>query len=122
MAGLPTELTEEDEEAKRTQLAIQQAKPEFAGLKEKIQVIASALEEQAAIQAIKAELVFIQRVVSDEWWEEVTVTMLETVGRKLRVLVKLIPKGQKKIVYSNFEDQIGESAVIALPQVTAAQS
>ena len=45
--------------------------------------------------------------------------MLETVRRKLRALVKLILKGQKRIVYSNFEDEIGESAVIDLPQVTA---
>jgi len=49
----------------------------------------------------------------------VTVPMLETVRRKLRNLVKLIPKGQKKVVYSNFEDEIGESTVIDLPQVTA---
>ena len=55
VAGLPTELADEDEEAKRfdmlllrTQLAILQAKPDFASLKEKIQTIASKLEEQSA--------------------------------------------------------------------------
>ena len=126
VAGLPTELLDEDEEAKRfdmlvlrAQLAILQAKPDFASLKEKIQAIASALEEQAAIPAIKAEMVFIQEVASDDWWEDVTVPMLETARRKLRALVKLIPKGQKKIVYTNFEDEIGEAATIDLPQVTA---
>lgn len=126
VADLPTELTDEDEEAKRfdmlvlrTQLAILQAKPDFASLKEKIQAIASALEEQAAIPAIKAEMVFIQEVASDDWWEDVTVPMLETARRKLRALVKLIPKGQKKIVYTNFEDEIGGGTTIDLPQVTA---
>jgi type I restriction enzyme R subunit len=34
-------------------------------------------------------------------------------------LVKLIPKGQKKIVYTNFEDALGDATTIALPQVTA---
>lgn len=126
VADLPTELTDEDEEAKRfdmlvlrTQLAILQAKPDFASLKEKIQSIASALEEQAAIPAIKAEMVFIQEVASDDWWEDVTVPMLETARRKLRALVKLIPKGQKKIVYTNFEDEIGDGTTVNLPQVTA---
>jgi type I restriction enzyme R subunit len=126
VAGLPTELPDEDEEAKRfdmlvlrAQLAILQAKPDFASLKDKIQAIASALEEQSAIPAIKAEMVFIQSVASDEWWEDVTVQMLETARRKLRALVKLLPKGQTIVVYTNFEDELGESATIELPQVTA---
>ncbi len=126
VAGLPSELTDEDEEAKRfdllalrIQLALLRALPEFATLKERIQTIASALEEQAAIPAIKAEMVLIQSVISDEWWEGVTVPMLELVRRRLRALVKLIPKGQKKIVYTNFEDELGEGTTIDLPQVTA---
>lgn len=125
VAGLPTELTDEDEEAKRfdmlvlrTQLSVLQAKPDFMSLKEKIQAIASALEEQSAIPSIKAAMVFIQAVSGDEWWEDVTVPMLETARRKLRLLVKLIPKGQKKIVYTNFEDTIGEPVPIPLPGVT----
>jgi len=63
--------------------------------------------------------VFIQAVANDDWWVDVTVPMLETARRKLRALVKLIPKGQKKIVYTSFEDEIGEGATIDLPQVTA---
>jgi len=126
VAGLPSELTDEDEEAKRfdmlvlrAQLGILQAQPGFLGLKEKIQAIASALEELIDIPAIKAEWVLIQAVVSDEWWVDVTAPMLETVRRKLRALIKLIPKGQKHIVYANFEDEIGEGQTIELPQVTA---
>jgi type I restriction enzyme R subunit len=126
VAGLPTELTDDDEEAKRfdllmlrTQLAILQAKPDYESLKEKIQAIASALEEQSAIPAIKAAMVFIQSVAGEEWWQDVTVPMLETARRKLRLLVKLIPKGQKNIVYTNFEDELGEATTVHLPQVTA---
>ncbi|SPA10657.1 Type III restriction protein res subunit [Cupriavidus taiwanensis] len=126
VADLPSAVTDEDEEAKRfdmlvlrTQLAILQAKPDFASLREKIQRIAIELEGQITIPAIKAEIVLIQAVTSDEWWEGVTVPMLETVRRRLRALIKLIPKGQKKIVYTDFEDELGESSVIDLPQVTA---
>ena len=126
VAGLPTELPDDDEEAKRfdmlvlrTQLSILQAKPDFASLKDKIQIIAAALEEQAAIPAIQAEMVLIQSLSSDEWWEGVTVPMLETVRKRLRLLIKLIPKGQKKIVYTDFEDELGEMTTIDLPKVTS---
>ena len=122
VAGLPTELTDEDEEAKRFDLLVLQAGADFASLKDKIQAIASALEEQMAIPAIKAEVVFIQAVAGDEWWEDVTVPMLETARRRLRALVKLIPKGQKKIVYTDFEDELGELMPVELPQVTAGLS
>lgn len=45
--------------------------------------------------------------------------MLETVRRRLRALIKLLPKGQKKVVYTDFEDELGEAVRIDLPQVTS---
>lgn len=124
IAGLPSELTDEDEEAKRfdmlvirAQLSILQAKPDFANIREKIQAIASALESQEAIPAIRAQMVLIQSVVSDEWWEDVTVPMLEIVRRRLRALVKLIEKGKKNIVYTDFEDELGVGTLVELPGV-----
>lgn len=126
VAGLPSAAVDDDEEAKRfdmlvlrTELAILRALPGFSGLQEKIQAIASALEEQSSIPAIKSEIEFIQAVASDEWWQDITVPMLEMARRRLRRLVKLIPKGQKKVVYTDFEDEIGDSETIDLPQVTA---
>ncbi len=125
VAGLPTELADEDEEAKRfdllvlrAQLSILQATTDFAGLKAKLQAIASALEDEMAIPAIKAEAALIEAVASDEWWDDVTVPMLETVRRRLRALVKLLPKGQKKVVYADFEDELGELTTVELPQVS----
>ena len=124
VANLPTEFVDDDEEAKRfdllvlrTQLAILQAQPGFAGLKEKIQNIASALEEQEAIPAIKAQMVLIQSLTGEEWWVDVTVPMLETARKRLRALVKLIEKGKKKVVYTDFVDDIGPETPIDLPQV-----
>jgi len=126
VAGLPSQLSDEDEEAKRfdmlvlrAQLSILQARPDFAGLRQKIQGIAEKLEDEMAIPAIKAEALLIQAVASDEWWEDVTVPMLETARKRLRALVKLLPKGQKKVVYTDFEDEVGEGIVVDLPQVTA---
>jgi type I restriction enzyme, R subunit len=126
IAGLPTTLTDSDEEAKRfdmlvlrAQLAILQGGTGFAGQREKIQRIAGELEAQIAIPAIKAQIALISEVASDDWWEDVTVPMLETARRRLRALIKLIPKGKKKIVYTDFEDELGEASEITLPQVTA---
>lgn len=126
VAGLPSEIEEDDEEAKRfdllilrTQLSIFESTPGFDNLRTKIQSIAHSLESQTAIPAIRAELVLIQSVASDEWWQDITVPMLETARRKLRSLVKLIPKGERRIIYTDFEDTVGESTTIDLPQVTA---
>lgn len=126
LADLPSALSDDDEDAKRfdllalrTQLAVLQALPEFAALRERMRAIAGALEEQPAIPAIRAEMVLIQAVAGEEWWQDVTVGMLETARRRLRALVKLIPKGQKKIVYTDFEAELGEAVTVDLPQVTA---
>ncbi len=88
VAGLPTELADEDEEGKRfdmlvlrAQLAILQANSDFNSLREKIRAIAGALEEQDAIPAVKAQMPLIQAVAGDEWWEDVTVPMLEVCGK-----------------------------------------
>ncbi|ABD68803.1 type III restriction enzyme, res subunit [Rhodoferax ferrireducens T118] len=125
VADLPTALLDNDEEAKRfdmlvlrTQLSILKASTDFATLRERMQAIASALEEQEAIPAIKAQMVLIQSVASDEWWEDVTVAMLEAARKKLRALVKLIEKGKKNIVYTDFEDELGTGTTIMLPGVS----
>ncbi len=126
VSGLPSELEDEDEEAKRfdlllllSQLSLLQATPDLQSLPKKIQTIASALEELENIPAVKAEMVFIQEVASDEWWEDVTLPMMEAVRRRLRALIKLIPKIKRKIVYSHFEDELGEFSVVSLPHVTS---
>lgn len=124
VAGLPTELTDDDEDAKRfdmlvlrTQLAILQTKPDFDALRSSIQAIASALEEQDAIPAINAHMVLIQAVAGEDWWEDVTLAMLEDVRKKLRALVKLIEKSKKPVVYTDFEDVLGDGATVVLPGV-----
>lgn len=126
VADLPTEMEDEDEEAKRfdllalrTQLSVLLGTADFSALKDRIQAIAVALEGQSAIPAINAQMPLIQEVVGEEWWEDVTVPMLEAMRRRLRTLVRLIPKGEKRVVYTDFEDLLGETQVIDLPQVTA---
>lgn len=124
IANLPTELPDADEEAKRfdllvlrTQLAILKAAPGFGALREQIRAIASALEEQEAVPAIQAEMVLIQAIAGDEWWNDVTLGMLENARKRLRLLVKLIEKSKKKVVYTNFIDELGTETTFDLPEV-----
>ena len=42
---------------------------------------------------------------------------LSGVPRRLRLLVRLIDKAQRKIVYSGFQDEMGDETVVVLPGV-----
>lgn len=124
VSGLPSEFVDDDEDAKRfdllmlrTQLSLLQADTNFTSLRERVMAIANALEDQQAIPAIKAQLVLIQAVAAEEWWEDVTVAMLESARKKLRVLIKLIDKVERHVVYTDFEDELGEGTDIDLPNV-----
>ncbi len=59
-------------------------------------------------------MVLIEAMQGEEWWQDVTVTMLETARRRLRALIKLIERRARKVVYSDFEDEIGVAAQVLL--------
>jgi len=77
--------------------------------------IAALLEEKAAIPMVREQMVLIQGVQTEEWWQDVTVPMLESMRRRLRGLVQLIDKRQRKPVYTDFEDLIGTESDVVLP-------
>jgi type I restriction enzyme R subunit len=125
VAGLPTELDPENEEAKRfdllalsLQLALLRAAPGFMRLRDRVREIAGLLEEKSAIPMVREQMALIQEVQSEEWWDDVTVPMLEVMRRRLRGLVQLIDKRQRKPVYTDFEDLIGTETSVALPSFT----
>lgn len=122
VAGLPSELQAEDEEAKRfdllilyLQLAVLRAEPAFSRLREQLIAIAGLLEEKAGIPMVRQQLPLILEIQSDEWWQDVTAPMLENARKRLRALVKLIDKQKRKPIYTDFEDQMGSEAAIDLP-------
>jgi len=122
VAGLPSELASEDEEAKRfdllilkLQLAVLRAEPSFERLRDLVKSIAGALEEKAIIPMVKPHLPLLQEIQSEAWWEDVTTPMLEQARTALRALVKLLDKLSRTPIYTDFEDQIGEGAEVAMP-------
>ena len=129
IAGLPTELEEEDEEAKRfdllmlnLQLAVLKIEPAFKRLSEQVKAIAGLLEEKSSIPMVHEQMPLIQDLQTDEWWQDVTTPMLENVRRRLRALVKLIEKQQRKPIYTDFEDELGNESVIELPAFASPDS
>lgn len=122
LSGLPTSVRDDDEDAKRfdllmlrLQLASIRAEPGFERLQKQVRQIADALSELGSIPAVRAHMVLIEAVAGDEWWEHVTLPMLEQARRHLRTLVKLLEKTSRKVVYSDFEDALGEITEVTLP-------
>jgi type I restriction enzyme, R subunit len=66
---------------------------------------------------VKQEMALIEAMQGDDWWQDVTVPMLETARRRLRALIKLIERRARKVVYSDFEDEIGDAKQIVLSGV-----
>ena len=124
IAPLPAEKGLGTEEAKRfdllmfsLQLALLKGSKRFDGLRKQLLEIASALEDQMGIPAIAQQAVLIEEIQTDQWWEGVTVPLLELVRLRLRDLVQHIEKSRKAVVYSNFADEIGDGVEHLLPQV-----
>ncbi len=122
LSGLPTSVRDDDEDAKRfdllvlrIQLCVLRAEPGFERLKYQARDIADRLSELGSIPAVREQMRLIESVAAEEWWQDVTIPMLEQARRHLRALVKLLDKTGRRVVYTNFEDQLGVAAEVRLP-------
>jgi len=122
VAGLPSELIDDDQEAKqfdllilRLQLGLLRHEKSFTRLSEDVREIAGALEEKASIPMVRAELELIIEVQTDEFWQDITTPILENVRKRLRSLVKFIDKTRRQNIYTDFMDLMGEEREIELP-------
>lgn len=123
LAGLPSAFRDDDssEEAKRfdllvlrLQLAQINAEPGYARLQQHCREIASALLDQLTIPAVRAQHQLLDEIAGDDWWTDVTLPILEAMRRRIRSLVKLIEKTRRGIVYTDFEDELGELSAASL--------
>jgi len=122
VAGLPSGLLDDDQEAKqfdllilRLQLGLLRHEKSFTRWSEDVRTIAGALEEKASIPMVRAELELIIEVQTDEFWQDITTPLLENVRKRLRSLVKFIDRTQRPNIYTDFNDQIGEERRIEFP-------
>jgi len=122
VSGLPSAVRDDDEEAKRfdllmlrIQLGSARGDVGFARLREQVRALAEALSGLGSIPDVKKHMVLIEAVADEEWWQDVTLPMLEQARRHLRGLIKLLETTRRKVVYTDFEDAVGETTEVALP-------
>jgi len=121
VAGLPTQSEPEGEEPKRfdlivlqLQLSLLRGGAGFAKLRDTVIQLASSLEEQSSIPVVQQQLAFIQEVQQESWWTDITLPLLEHLRRRLRGLMKLMEKKKRPLIFTNFEDEIGDGQIIEL--------
>jgi type I restriction enzyme, R subunit len=90
------------------QLTLLRGEPRFARLQQQLRELAYQLEARANIPQVASELELIRDLLANEWWQDVTVPMLEEVRRHLRALVGLIETSAQEPLYTNFADELGE--------------
>ena len=122
LSGLPTSVRDDDEDAKRfdllmlrVQLSALNAEAGYDRLKKQVTSLADGLLELGSIPAVRDQMLLIEAVAGEDWWQDVTVPMLEQARRKLRSLIKLLEIKKRKIVYTDFEDEMGEGVEVPLP-------
>ena len=132
VAGLPSEIESEDIESRLfdlTALKMQLALAEgdtgtFEQTRRRVVEIAMLLEEKSAIPAVKAQLAYLTSVQESAFWEGIALNGLEELRMRLRGLVPFLDKKTRKIVYTDFQDEITgvrEDADDYLPKMTGIQ-
>lgn len=116
--ALPTEnrLTKEfDLLCLKLQLSILKQTNDFVRLRDKARDLLSQLEEKKDIPMVKDQLSLIEEVQAEDWWTDVTPWMIDYVRIHLRDLVKFIDRQAQPIVYTDFQDELGEVQEVDVP-------
>ena len=118
VSGLPTQLPEEDETIKRFDhliLQLQLAKLEgaatFTTLRDKVIEFAANLETKSNIPKVNYQLAFIQEIQTEDFWERITLPLLEEIRLRLRDLMVHADKSRRVELYTAFRDERGEYRV-----------
>lgn len=115
IAPIVTE-TNEDETAKRfdalsydLQLFVYQNDTKQVRLIQQIKDTARLLTKKAAIPAVAQKMDILQAVQQDGYWSQTSVLGLERLRVEMRDIIKFLEKDKRPIVYTDYEDDLGES-------------
>jgi type I restriction enzyme, R subunit len=65
------------------ELSMLRAEPAYVRLQNQFRKIASLLEEKDSIPIVRVQMDLIQDIQTDEWWQDVTIPILERARRRL---------------------------------------
>jgi type I restriction enzyme, R subunit len=121
LAALPAGEDGSDEEARRfdlmilgLQLRLLKSQPGGDRLRRQVQEICAGLLEQNAIPAVREQEALLEEVSGGDWWENVTLELLEGARKSLRDLVRLLEKRKRAVVYTDFTDELSEVEEVSL--------
>ena len=114
VAGLPSELSTDDIEArlfdlKALRMQLAQAEGDigaFESHRNRIVEIAMLLEEKTTIPAVKAQLGYLASLQESGFWDDIGLDGLEDMRLRLRGLVQFLDKKTRAIVYTDFKDEV----------------
>ena len=132
IAGLPSETGTDDIESRLfdlTALKMQLAFVEgdtgtFEQHRRRVVEIAMLLEEKTAIPAVADQLAYLASVQENAFWECIGLNGLEELRMRLRGLVPFLDRKSRKIVYTDFQDEIiavRQGTAESLPKMTGVQ-
>ncbi len=124
IADLPSAHDGGSEEAKRFDLLMLELQLALLGLSKRWQTcrrqvdgIVNGLSAKLDVPMIARHAELIEAMQSDDWWTGVTVPILEGARRRLRNVVHLVDRAERKILYTDFEDELGAAMSMALGPV-----
>ena len=126
IAGLPTQLPDDPEPAKRfdiqilqLQLALLEAKAAIVrNLRNNIMAIAQQLQEKTEIPTVRNQLDLLHAVQTEIYWANISLPSLEQLRLALRDLVQHIDPKERKTLITNFTDEIGLILDAKVPYLT----
>lgn len=132
VAGLPSEREKDDTDslrfdliALRMQLALIEGNHEvFEKQQRRVMEIAMLLEEKTSIPAVDEALDFLSNIQESSFWEGMNLAGLEEMRLRLRGLVPFIDKKERKVVYTDFKDEVTavhDEVIIPIPKMTSEQ-
>lgn len=132
IAGLPNDLETDDIESRLFDLKLlrmQLAQPQgdaatFERHRQRVLEMALLIEEKTTIPAVAAQLEYLNRIQEASFWEAIDLNDLEELRLRLRGLTPFLDKKKRKIVYTDFQDEIirvREQEVVYMPKMTGVQ-
>ncbi len=124
IAPLPNGLPKEKPETRRfdllclqLQLSIIKKSPDFVTLRDKVRDLLSNLETKTNIPMVKTQLPLIEAALNENWWEDVTLSMLENLRKNLRDLMQFIDPKESNIIHTNLQDELIDISEANVPTI-----